>query len=73
MELPKLVVELVGDYDQLLKDINTARQAAINNAKLLEKDFKKYGKITIGVDDSELTALNQHLKVKVQHYNQQSA
>ncbi|AFY45463.1 septal ring lytic transglycosylase RlpA family protein [Nostoc sp. PCC 7107] len=39
MELPKLVVELVGDYSQLLDDINEARKEALKQAKLIERDF----------------------------------
>ncbi|BAY15643.1 hypothetical protein NIES21_14610 [Anabaenopsis circularis NIES-21] len=39
MELPKLVIELVGDYSRLLRDIDTVKQEALKQAKLIEKDF----------------------------------
>jgi hypothetical protein len=45
MELPQLVVELVGDYSKLMEDIKRARVEAIQHAKLLEKDLN----LTIGV------------------------
>jgi rare lipoprotein A len=66
MELPQLVVELVGDYSKLLEDIKKARVEAIQQAKFLEKDLN----LTIGVNDDSLKKLNQHFDLKVTHFKQ---
>ena len=66
MELPQLVVELVGDYSKLLEDIKKARVEAIQHAKFLEKDLN----LTIGVNDQSLKNLNKHFDLKVTHFKQ---
>jgi tape measure domain-containing protein len=66
MELPQLVVELVGDYSKLMEDIKKARVEAIKQAQFLEKDLN----LTIGVDDRSLKKLNEHFDLKVTHFKQ---
>ena len=66
MELPNLVVELVGDYSKLMEDIKQARVEAIKQAKFLEKDLN----LKISVDDDSLKKLNQHFDLKVTHFKQ---
>jgi len=66
MELPQLVVELVGDYSKLMEDIKKARVEAVKQAQLLEKDLN----LTIGVDDRSLKKLNEHFDLKVTHFKQ---
>ncbi|WP_062290597.1 septal ring lytic transglycosylase RlpA family protein [Nostoc piscinale] len=39
MELPKLIVELVGDYSRLQNDIREARRQALINVQQFEKDL----------------------------------
>ncbi|MEH1786895.1 MAG: tape measure protein [Nostoc sp.] len=67
LNLGQLVIELVGDYSQLTKDIEAAKQSALSQAKLLEKSFNTNFVLTPRVDDSELTDLNKHLTKKVEH------
>jgi hypothetical protein len=66
MELPQLVVELVGDYSKLMEDIKKARVEAIKQAQFLEKDLN----LTIGVNDDSLKNLNKHFDLKVTHFKQ---
>ena len=66
MELPQLVVELVGDYSKLLEDIKRARVEAVKQAQFLEKDLN----LTIGVNDDSLKNLNKHFDLKVTHFKQ---
>ena len=66
MELPQLVVELVGDYSKLMEDIKRARVEAVKQAKFLEKDLN----LKISVDDDSLKKLNQHFDLKVTHFKQ---
>lgn len=69
MELPQLVVELVGDYSKLLEDIKKARVEAVKQAQFLEKDLN----LNIGVNDDSLKRLNQHFDLKVTHFKQTQA
>ena len=66
MELPQLVVELVGDYSKLMEDIKRARVEAVKQAQFLEKDLN----LTIGVNDTKLSELNKHFDLKVTHFKQ---
>ena len=66
MELPQLVVELVGDYSKLMEDIKRARVEAVKQAQFLEKDLN----LTIGVNDDSLKNLNKHFDLKVSHFKQ---
>ena len=66
MELPQLVVELVGDYSKLMEDIKRARVEAVKQAQFLEKDLN----LTIGVNDKKLSELNKHFDLKVTHFKQ---
>ena len=66
MELPQLVVELVGDYSKLMEDIKRARVEAVKQAQFLEKDLN----LTIGVNDDSLKNLNKHFDLKVTHFKQ---
>ena len=69
MELPQLVVELVGDYSKLMEDIKRARVEAVKQAQFLEKDLN----LTIGVNDDSLKNLNKHFDLKVSHFKQTQA
>lgn len=56
MELPKLVVELVGDYSRLLNDIKEARQQALKQVQLLEKELVISPSFSINPNEIRKTA-----------------
>ncbi len=66
MNLGELIVELSADSSELEKTLERAKKKAYEAAKAVEKSFEDI-ELKIGVDDSSLTDLNEHLNLKVKH------
>ena len=66
MNLGELIVELSADSSELEKTLERAKKKAYEAAKAVEKSFEDI-ELKIGVDDSSLADLNEHLNLKVKH------
>ncbi|MFN9560450.1 MAG: hypothetical protein ACK56B_17975, partial [Dolichospermum sp.] len=69
MNLGELIVELSADSSELEKTLERAKKKAYEAAVSIENSFNKIN-LEIGVDDDQLTGLNKHLNLKVEHLKQ---